>query len=43
MIKIRIFTVAMIFCLCMVAFTSKTMAQTWPPAGMLGDGTSGNP
>ena len=43
MTKIRFFTVAMTFCLCMVAFTSKTKAQTWPPFGMAGDGTWSSP
>ena len=43
MTKIRFFTLVMTFCLCIVAFTSKTMAQTWPPAGMQGAGTSGSP
>ena len=36
MTKIRFLTVAMTFCLCMVAFTSKTMAQTDVYVGGMG-------
>ena len=43
MIKIRNFFKAIVCITCLTVFMNNANTQPWPPAGMIGNGSSGNP